>query len=688
MKKYLVLLVIFGLILGSISILPVLAEDPNSRTGQNLGSGASPTAQELSASILTFFTAPFLVSASKTGPGGQFEVYTTSLQSFPTNGSSWALISTGKASSIAGEATTFYSYNTGGPTSPPYSHRGYPSYDIATLSLTLSVPAGATLLSFDWKFGTEENPTYISSYVDWARAIVITSAGSTNILLFPDDKPVDVDNAVPFSNAVTGSSTYPGPPYPSPNDVVYNAVTEMYTSTFNIAPFVGETITIDFQVGDENDQILDSALFVDNVSIIPKVPEKMIKPVEGYFVSPWGRFNFGEDVGYENHRGIDIDGEIEGDDVLAPVDGEVVYVKRKVTSDAGLWVWIWHGDISALDDAVEEKISTRYLHLAEIPDEIVPGAKVYKGETIIGKVGDTGREYWDYPESPAHLHFEVWQGGDLDIIKSAIALGTIPGRLWNSDTDPGKELKVLYPLHFVTYEDKPGRLTIAVFSPVDLVVTDPDGFTISKDVNELLTKAWYFEYGIEGEEGPHGVEFVTIDDRKIGDYLITVIPEPDALPTDSYTLESSADGITATLTKNVPIGDIPRVPYILRSTETELIPIIPAFVDFDPDTLSLKSKGKHVTTYIELPIGYDVNEINLGSVRLNEQISIEPKPTEIGDYDQNDIPDLMVKFSRSAIQNILEPGDEVKIVITGKMIDESPFQGSDAIRVMERGKKK
>ena len=253
-----------------VSLPPKLVE----RTGQDLSSSqdlpftkASLTANQLAAAILTPETAPLLMSASMSGVPAQFEIYTTSLQGFPIDGSSYALMSTGNASGIDGVATDFYSYATGGPTSPPSSHRGNPSYDIATLSLTLSVPAEATTLSFDWKFGTEENPTYIGSFVDWASAIVTTSAGSTNILLLPDDKPVDVDNAVPFSNAITGSSDSPDPPYPSPNDTVYNAVTGIYTATFNVAPFVGETIRIDFQVGDENDQALDSALFIDNLNI-------------------------------------------------------------------------------------------------------------------------------------------------------------------------------------------------------------------------------------------------------------------------------------------------------------------------------------------------------------------------------------------------------------------------------------
>lgn len=47
-------------------------------------------------------------------------------------------------------------------------------------------------------------------------------------------------------------------------------------------------------------------------------------------------------------------------------------------------------------------------------------------------------------------------------------------------------------------------------------------------------------------------------------------------------------------------------------------------------------------------------------------LSAEPWPTEIGDHDGDGIPDLMVKFDRSAVQALLEPGEEVNLTITGR----------------------
>jgi len=114
--------------------------------------------------------------------------------------------------------------------------------------------------------------------------------------------------------------------------------------------------------------------------------------------------------------------------------------------------------------------------------------------------------------------------------------------------------------------------------------------------------------------------------------------------------------------------------------------IITAIVEIDPDTLNLKSNGKWITVYIELPEGYDVSNIEVSSIMLNDTVSAEPKPTAIGDYDKDSIPDLMIKFDRDeVISYILANVNNIKgkmnvtLTITGKFNDGTPFQGSDNI---------
>ena len=105
-------------------------------------------------------------------------------------------------------------------------------------------------------------------------------------------------------------------------------------------------------------------------------------------------------------------------------------------------------------------------------------------------------------------------------------------------------------------------------------------------------------------------------------------------------------------------------------------------VDVEPDTLNLKSKGKWITCYIELPEGYDVADIDVSTVMLNDLVPAESRPTGILDHDGDGVLDLMVKFSRSGVQGILGTADQAELTVTGELADGTPFEGTDTIRVV------
>jgi len=115
---------------------------------------------------------------------------------------------------------------------------------------------------------------------------------------------------------------------------------------------------------------------------------------------------------------------------------------------------------------------------------------------------------------------------------------------------------------------------------------------------------------------------------------------------------------------------------------------IQAAIDIDPDTLNLNSKGKWITCYIELPGDYDVKDIDVSTIKLNDEVPAESRPTGVGDCDDDSIVELIVKFDRSAVQEILEAGDDVEITVTGELDDDTKFAGSDTIRVIDKGGKK
>ena len=130
-------------------------------------------------------------------------------------------------------------------------------------------------------------------------------------------------------------------------------------------------------------------------------------------------------------------------------------------------------------------------------------------------------------------------------------------------------------------------------------------------------------------------------------------------------------------------------------------PALEATVDFDPNTLNLKSKGNFVTCYIELPEGYDPGDIDVGTVLLDEFLPARLSPTAVGDHDADGTLDRMVKFSRSGLiaaiaaedegvwvaergtDPPIDHGEEFEVCITGYLSDGTPFAGTDVIRVID-----
>jgi len=135
--------------------------------------------------------------------------------------------------------------------------------------------------------------------------------------------------------------------------------------------------------------------------------------------------------------------------------------------------------------------------------------------------------------------------------------------------------------------------------------------------------------------------------------------------------------------------------YPLVNPWTPTPPAITAIVDIDPDTLNLRSKGEWITAYIELQENYNVSDIDRTTTLLNGTITVDPfwvdKPLEsvIGDYDNDGVLDLMVKFNRTAVSElILSKGikyGNVTLTITGQLYDGTLFEGSDIIVVRMPG---
>jgi N-acetylmuramoyl-L-alanine amidase len=93
-------------------------------------------------------------------------------------------------------------------------------------------------------------------------------------------------------------------------------------------------------------------------------------------------------------------------------------------------------------------------------------------------------------------------------------------------------------------------LRIIGHCPIDLEITDSIGRVFSKTTNEIPDAIY--------DEGPDA-DTVYLPDAD--GYHIKVIPEEGALPTDTFTLKVTMDGVTTVLAENVAIADIPNTPY-------------------------------------------------------------------------------------------------------------------------------
>lgn len=106
-----------------------------------------------------------------------------------------------------------------------------------------------------------------------------------------------------------------------------------------------------------------------------------------------------------------------------------------------------------------------------------------------------------------------------------------------------------------------------------------------------------------------------------------------------------------------------------------------AVVDVSPYTLNMRSNGSYVTCYIELAGGLNPADIDVATVTINETVAAESFPFEVGDYDDDGIADLMVKFSRRDLLDTIDDVGRVEVTVSG-LVGAQMFSGTDTIRVI------
>ncbi len=387
---------------------------------------------------------------------------------------------------------------------------------------------------------------------------------------------------------------------------------------------------------------------------------KMINPTElGVITNPFNNTSTPK----IRHLGIDIDHAIDGEPVRVVSGGTIIRIVTSTDpglSDWGSWAWISHGEVSKLDGTIEQRISTLYLHLSNVTTSFSAGSAISQG-AVLGLADSTGLH------TGPHLHFSVRQG---DIPAGATSTA-------NTTTT------ALDPLKFVDYALSPRYFSVTVKSPVDIILTDPDGLVVNQQANGLGSGAAYSEVKFAPDnsaasidEGLNDYDSIAVDERKDGDYLISVVPEAGASPTDVYTLYIATPTTTIILANNVQVDDIPDQPYIVRSDAAGITKIIPLEVRIDPDVLNLSGRGQF-TAFISIDKGFGVTikDIDLTTITLE---GVVPVKTLISDGIN-----LVAQF-RTEDFSSLSAGEEIKLNLQGKLFDGTKIIGSDEARVLPR----
>jgi hypothetical protein len=133
-------------------------------------------------------------------------------------------------------------------------------------------------------------------------------------------------------------------------------------------------------------------------------------------------------------------------------------------------------------------------------------------------------------------------------------------------------------------------------------------------------------------------------------------------------------------------------PSVLSTTSRDVSGVgapVPATIDLKPESLQKRSSGAAVTATIELPSGFDVRAIAVGSVRLCAGTTVcdggvpASKP-QWGDADRDGIADLKVQFDRSRVVALVAgvtPPATATFTVYG-FVSRRLFLGVDTVRIV------
>jgi hypothetical protein len=228
------------------------------------------------------------------------------------------------------------------------------------------------------------------------------------------------------------------------------------------------------------------------------------------------------------------------------------------------------------------------------------------------------------------------------------------------------------------------------FAPVPTITAAQPYLSDYLTLGGTFSFDYWWKMGMEPTEGMLDILFFNGTEWESFEWELNLYNSSDEWQTASFVVPPFLRGETVQIMFAVLVSnpETNSTVYLRNISSTPMPVPEPAIIKINPDTLNIKSKGKYITCYIEIPDVYSVENIDIEKVLLivnGSSIAAELTPTEIEDYNNNGTRDLMVKFDRQSVQDACTVGN-TEMTLNFQTYDGTDFEGNDVVLIIDKGK--